>query len=52
MADFNGDGFVDEKDVKMLLDYWLKNEPSVDIAPVGGDGIIDFLDFAVFGRFW
>jgi hypothetical protein len=47
-GDFNGDGVVDFEDVPTLLGYWLANEASVDIAPEGGDGIVNFLDFAEF----
>jgi len=45
-GDFNGDDMVNLEDLAILLSYWLKNEPSVDIAPAGGDGIVNFLDFA------
>ena len=38
--------------LKMLTDYWLDYEPSIDIAPYGGDGIINFLDFAKFAESW
>lgn len=30
--------------------YWLKNEPSVNIA--APDDIIDFSDFAVLAEYW
>jgi hypothetical protein len=30
-----------------LSGHWLGNEPSLDVAPPGGDGIVNFLDFAV-----
>ncbi|MFZ0035426.1 MAG: S8 family serine peptidase [Sedimentisphaerales bacterium] len=52
LADFHGDGFVDFEDLEMLLDYWLQDEPLVDIAPSGGDGIINLLDFAKFAQYW
>lgn len=45
-ADFNYNGSVDLDDLDTLLSYWLEDEPSVDIAPVGGDNIINLLDFA------
>jgi len=33
--------------------YWLEDEPFVDIAPEGeGDGLINFLDFAVLADYW
>jgi hypothetical protein len=40
------DGEVNLEDLAELCLYWLQNEPSADIEPPGGDGIIDFLDFA------
>jgi len=52
LADFNGDGSVDFKDLAILTDYWLKDEPSVDIFPAEGNGIVDFLDFATFALSW
>ncbi len=45
-GDFNGDDLVNFQDLAILLSYWLENEPLVDIAPTGGDGIVNFLDFA------
>lgn len=51
-GDFSGNGSVGLEDLKILAGYWLDNEPSVDIAPAGGDGIIDFLDFAEFAKDW
>jgi serine protease len=45
-GDFNGDDLVNFQDLAILLSYWLENEPLVDIAPLGGDGIVNFLDFA------
>jgi serine protease len=45
-GDFNYDGLVDGKDLRILVSRWLRNEPLVDIAPAGGDGIINFQDFA------
>lgn len=51
-ADFNDDGIVDYYDLDTLTEYWLQNEPSVDVAPETPDGIIDFLDFAVLADEW
>jgi hypothetical protein len=51
--DFTQDGKVDFDDLRVLARYWLTNEPSVDIAPVGApDGIVNFLDFAEFAKYW
>ncbi|MHC4623493.1 MAG: S8 family serine peptidase [Planctomycetota bacterium] len=51
-ADFNYDGSVDWEDLARLAAYWLDYHLLVDIAPDGGDGIIDFLDFATFAQNW
>ena len=51
-ADFDGSGIVDFNDLNVITDNWLTAEPSADIAPPGGDGSIDFLDFAEFAKFW
>ena len=52
LADFSGDGIVDFTDLDILTDYWLLDEPSVDIAPASGDGIVNFLDYARFAEYW
>jgi len=52
LGDFTGNGFVDFEDLEILVSYWLKSEPFVDIAPPGGDGIINFLDFAGLAENW
>ncbi|MHC4336176.1 MAG: S8 family peptidase, partial [Planctomycetota bacterium] len=51
-GDFDYSGSLESDDLARLVGYWLENEPSVDIAPQGGDGIIDFLDFAIFAQNW
>lgn len=51
-GDFNYDGSVDFKDLAKLAAYWLDYKLSVDIAPVGGDNVINFLDFAKFAEDW
>ena len=51
--DFTHDGKVDFDDLDILAAYWLTDEPSIDIAPPETpDGIINFLDFAVFAENW
>ncbi len=50
LTDFNGDRSVDLYDLDILSNNWLKNAPSIDIAPAGGDGIINFLDFEIFAQ--
>lgn len=47
LADFNADCVVDMQDLAALCTAWLMAEPSKDIAPPAGDGIVNFLDFAV-----
>ena len=51
-GDFNKDEDIDIEDLQILLTYWLKDRPSIDIYPDGGDGIINFLDFAKFVNIW
>ncbi|MHC4500786.1 MAG: S8 family serine peptidase, partial [Planctomycetota bacterium] len=50
LTDFNGDRSIDLNDLDILSNNWLKNAPSIDIAPAGGDGIINFLDFEIFAQ--
>jgi rhamnogalacturonyl hydrolase YesR len=51
-GDIDGDGDVDFDDLDILIDNWLRDEPSADIFPVEGDGIINFLDFAELAKDW
>jgi len=51
-GDFNKDEDIDFEDLQILLTYWLKDRPSIDIYPDGGDGIINFLDYAKFVNIW
>jgi hypothetical protein len=50
LTDFNGDRSIDLNDLDILSNNWLENAPSIDIAPAGGDGIINFLDFEIFAQ--
>jgi serine protease len=52
VGDFTGDGSADFSDLYILITHWLQNAPAEDIAPAGGDGIINFADFAVFAQGW
>ena len=53
VADVTGDGVVDREDLSKVGDYWLTDEPLVDIYPrPGGDGMVDMGDFAVLTRYW
>ncbi|MHC4575439.1 MAG: choice-of-anchor Q domain-containing protein [Planctomycetota bacterium] len=41
------------EDLAQLCAYWLQYDPLLDIAPEpAGDGIINFLDFAIFADWW
>ena len=51
-GDINDDGKVDLDDLYVLTDNWLGDEPTADIFPSGGDGIVNFLDFAEFAKDW
>jgi hypothetical protein len=43
--DFNGDGSIDGKDVRILAEHWGTDGPICDIAPSPfGDGIVDVQD--------
>jgi hypothetical protein len=52
VGDLNRDGEVDMNDLVILAHFWLLDEPQADIAPAGGDDIVNFLDFAVFSVNW
>jgi hypothetical protein len=52
LVDFNGDDSVDFEDLAIFSNYWLTDEPSVDIAPAGGDEIVNFNDFARLAQDW
>ena len=49
---FDEDGDIDLEDLAILSGFWLGSEPLADIAPVCGDGIINFLDFSKFSEEW
>ncbi len=49
-ADFNRDGLVNIGDLTILADYWLSDEPSVDIAPSQADGVVNFKDLALLAQ--
>jgi PhoPQ-activated pathogenicity-related protein len=53
-ADFNRDTIADTKDLLILAEVWLTENDYRDIAPRrgGGDGIINFNDFANFSLHW
>jgi hypothetical protein len=53
VADFNGDGVVDEADMFILVDCWHTDNPMCDIGPAPwGDGIVDVQDLIVLNEQW
>jgi hypothetical protein len=47
-VDFNGDGFVDCKDICIMVDYWGTDESLYDVSPMPwGDGIVDIQDLII-----
>ena len=52
-GDFEPDGDVDWDDMRTLSTEWLKTgNLSADIPAIGGDGIVNFLDFTKFTKYW
>ncbi|MCJ7779182.1 MAG: hypothetical protein MUP16_12835, partial [Sedimentisphaerales bacterium] len=52
-GDFNDDRRVDFEDLGIMAQYWLQDEPLVDIAPLPtGDDIANMQDFAIFAGNW
>ena len=49
-SDFDKNGQVGMEDLITLSGSWLTNDETVDIAPVGGDNIVDLADFAEFSQ--
>lgn len=52
LGNLDRDCDVDYDDLAILAEYWLKDELSADIAPIGGDGIVNMPDFAVLAKNW
>jgi hypothetical protein len=54
VGDFEPDGDVDFADLAVLATQWLKNYKrlSADIYPIGGDGVVNLLDFVVIAEHW
>ncbi|MCL5280552.1 MAG: MBL fold metallo-hydrolase [Planctomycetes bacterium] len=51
-VDFNGDRIVNFLDFARLAQSWRSADASVDIAPAGGDGIVDGNDLTVLTGYW
>ena len=52
IGDLTGDCAVNADDLIVLAHYWLQDEPTIDISPPGGDGIINHLDFLQLAEDW
>jgi len=54
LGDINGNGILDFVDFSILAAQWRQSplSPSADIAPAGGDDIVDWLDLAELTRSW
>jgi hypothetical protein len=54
IADFDTSGGVDMADYAVLASQWQQapDVPSADVAPAGGDGIVNALDLAIFVDRW
>jgi hypothetical protein len=51
-GDLNKDCRVDFADLGMMCEDWVLEELSADIWPDGGNGIVNFLDWAIFANQW
>ena len=52
IADFDDNGVVNTEDLRSTVLWWLSDNTDFDIAPPGGDGIVNFLDFSVLAAQW
>lgn len=53
-CDCDNNGNVDLQDLQVIVDNWLDNDPEsrADLFPIGGDGVVNFLDYEVFFNCW
>lgn len=51
-GDFDGDRDVDTVDLATLCEQWRLEKLSADIAPYCPDGVVNFLDWAIFANAW
>lgn len=51
-ADFNESGSVSTDDLIYLAGQWLTDDATADLAPIGGDNIVDLTDLAAFAVQW
>lgn len=52
LGDFSCPDGVDMSDLRIFCDEWLLEELSVDFWPDGGDGIVNFMDWAILADGW
>jgi beta-xylosidase len=52
LGDFTGDNVVDYEDLRYFCQVWLSSDTKADIQPIGGNNIVDILDFTVFTNQW
>jgi hypothetical protein len=52
LGDFDKDSDVDTGDLGVFVEQWLLERLAGDVAPDGGDGIVNFVDWAVFADRW
>ena len=52
LGDFVCPDGVERNDLDVFTRQWLMEKLSADVAAGGGDGIVDFLDWAVFANTW
>jgi hypothetical protein len=52
LGDFGCPDGVDWSDLGVLCEQWLFEELSADVWPEGGDGFVNFLDWAIFADGW
>ena len=51
-GDFDADCDVDSSDLIVLAMSWLQDNPLLDIAPEGGDGIINLMELQILAENW
>ena len=55
VVDIYPDGVIDEMDIALFVESWLEYGLAylnADIEPYGGNGVVDFADFAAFANQW
>ncbi|MHC4500262.1 MAG: S8 family serine peptidase, partial [Planctomycetota bacterium] len=52
LGDLDNDSDVDTEDLAVFIGQWLLQKLPADVAPDGGDGIANFLDWADFASGW